>query len=280
MDIGVGLPATLPGVPARELLTWATTAERLGFARLGVLDRLVYSSHEPLVALAGAAAVTERIGLATTILVAACRTDVALLAKQLAAVHELSAGRLVVGVAAGGREDDFAMAGASFRDRGRRLDENLARIRRVWADERLVPPLLVGPPPIVVGGHSPAAMRRAARHGDGWIMGGGSAHAYPELVARMRDAWTSAGRPGAPRMMAIAYTALGPGARDRAEQYLRDYYAGTGPYRDRVVRGLLTDEKAVDAMVRDHAAAGCDELIFFPCVPDLGQLELLAEVTG
>src|SRR5206468_6747802 len=97
---GIGLPSTIPGIIGPDLLTWARRAEELSFSSLGVIDRLMYDSYEPLTVLAAAAGATSRIRLATTILIAACRGDQALLAKQLASLHQLSGGRLVVGVAA------------------------------------------------------------------------------------------------------------------------------------------------------------------------------------
>ena len=106
MELGIGLPTMIPGITGQDILSWARRAEDLGFSSLGVLDRLMYDGYESLIALAAAAGATSRIRLATTILIAAYRGDKALLAKQLASLDRLSGGRLVVGVAAGGRPDD------------------------------------------------------------------------------------------------------------------------------------------------------------------------------
>lgn len=67
MRTGIGLPATVPGVERAQLLDWARAAEERGFAGLGTIDRLVYPNWEPLIALAAAAAVTERVELVTAI---------------------------------------------------------------------------------------------------------------------------------------------------------------------------------------------------------------------
>src|SRR5215213_3433682 len=69
MEVGIGLPVTIPGVERQQLLEWARRAEARGFSSLGTIDRIVYPNYEPLIALAAAAAVTERIRLATTILI-------------------------------------------------------------------------------------------------------------------------------------------------------------------------------------------------------------------
>ena len=106
MDIGVGLPATIPQVEAGQILDWARAADQQGFASLGIIDRLVYGNQEPLVTLAAVAGVTERVRLVTSILLAPLRTNAALLAKQAATIDHLSGGRLVLGMAVGGRQRD------------------------------------------------------------------------------------------------------------------------------------------------------------------------------
>src|SRR6478672_11651155 len=110
MRVGVGLPTTVPGTDGRQIPAWARQAEAGPFASLAVLDRLVYDSYDPLAALAAAAAVTERVRLATTIVIGPLH-NTARLAKQAASVDALSNGRLVLGLAVGAREDDYAAAG-------------------------------------------------------------------------------------------------------------------------------------------------------------------------
>ncbi|MDH6453707.1 MULTISPECIES: LLM class flavin-dependent oxidoreductase [unclassified Streptomyces] len=280
MDIGVGLPTTVPDVTRDRLLTWAREADGYGFSTLGVLDRLVYDNHESLVSLAAAAAVTERIRLATTILIAPYRPGTALLAKQLASLDELSCGRLVVGLAAGGRDDDYRATGAAYGDRGRRLDALAVALREIWAGGGPVPG--IGPRPgsggprLLFGGHSPAAMRRAARHGEGWIAGGSSAAGFGELARRAGEIWTAEGRTGRPRTVALLYACLGPDARATAERYLRAYYAFIGPKAEMAARAVITDERELKDTIGRYAAEGCDELLVFPCTADLGQLDHLA----
>ncbi len=118
MEVAIGLPATIPGVEREQLLEWARRADARGFSSLATLDRIVYPNYEPLIALAAAAAVTERIGLMTAILIAPYRANAALVAKQAATLHHLSNGRLALGVAVGGREDDYTASGVDFHTRG------------------------------------------------------------------------------------------------------------------------------------------------------------------
>src|SRR3954454_9396523 len=137
MKIGIGLPNTVPGTEGDDMREWATRAESAGFSTLGTIDRTVYRNHEPLIALAYAAAVTERIGLLTSILIAPLRSNTALLAKQAASVDVLSGGRLTLGLSVGGREDDFEVAGVDFSKRGAIFDHQLEEMHELWSGEKV-----------------------------------------------------------------------------------------------------------------------------------------------
>src|SRR5919201_3548231 len=117
MEIGIGLPSTIPGTEGTQIVEWARRAERRGFSSLGTIDRIVYDNYEPFIALAAAAAVTEHIRLTTSILIAPYRANAALLAKQAMSVDRLSGGRLVLGIAVGGRPDDYESSGVPMERR-------------------------------------------------------------------------------------------------------------------------------------------------------------------
>ncbi|WP_326797858.1 LLM class flavin-dependent oxidoreductase [Streptomyces sp. NBC_01808] len=290
MDIGIGLPSTIStisGIPGKLIPQWAAAAERAGFSTLGTIDRVVYGNLETIPTLAAAAAVTERIGLTTTILIAPFRGNGALLAKQLASVDVLSGGRLTVGAAVGGREDDYEAAGVPFTQRGRIFDDQLAEMRAVWQQDargRAHPvgpaPVQAGGPPILFGGNSPAAFRRLAEYGAGWILGGGSPEQLAQGAEKARAAWREAGREGEPRVAALAYASLGPDAEEHARRYLLDYYGFLGEFAEKVAEGALTSPAAVAAAKAAFADAGCGELVLFPCNPDLAQVSLIAEAAG
>jgi alkanesulfonate monooxygenase SsuD/methylene tetrahydromethanopterin reductase-like flavin-dependent oxidoreductase (luciferase family) len=286
MEIGLGLP-TVPGVTGQTLLDWSRAGEQAGFSTLATLDRLVWDGFEGLVTLAAAAAVTTRCRLTTAIMVAPLHANTALLAKQAATVDQLSGGRLVLGLAAGVRRDDFAASGVDPRKRGAVLDNQLDELRRIWAGEPRGIAGPIGPPPardggpeIIVGGHSPAAQTRAARYASGWIGGGAGPEMFRASAETFRAAWDAEGRSGAPRLLSLAYFALGDSARTDAESFLRGYYGFAPPFAEMVLGNAAIGEEQVAEQALRFKQAGCDELIFVPCTADIGQVELLRAAVG
>src|SRR4051794_2229429 len=241
MKVAIGLPNAVPGTSGEQLTEWARRAEARGFSSLGTIDRIAYPNLEPLTALAAAAAVTERIGLATTVLLGPLRVNPVALAKQVASVHKISGGRMTLGIGIGGREDDYEVAGVSMKTRGRDLDAMLARMREIWAGGEVGPQTDPGPRVLVAGGVE-ASFNRAARFGDGWIASG----APPEQFAGWREefeaAWSAAGRQERPQNAGLAYFSLGGQAEEDARAYLTDYYAWLGED----VAGFIADSAAKD----------------------------------
>jgi len=286
MEIGIGLPSTLPSATGADVLTWARDADEAGFSSIGTLDRVVYGNHETIPTLAAAAAVTSRARLITAILISPFRGNGTLLAKQLATIDSFATGRLTVGIAVGGRDDDYIATGSDFHARGAIFDEQLTEMHAVWSGESRGTAGAIGPAPqrpggvpLLMGGTSPAAYRRMVSHGAGWIAGGGGPSMFAQTTEPVRQAWKDGGRTGEPRLASLGYFALGPDADALAEGYLRDYYAFAGQYMDMVVSGAAKSESAVRELVRAYADAGCDELVLYPCSPDPDQLKRLADVT-
>jgi alkanesulfonate monooxygenase SsuD/methylene tetrahydromethanopterin reductase-like flavin-dependent oxidoreductase (luciferase family) len=279
MEVGVGLPAAVPETPGELVVEWARRAERGPFASLGVLDRVAYDNYDPFLSLAAAAAVTTRLRLATMVVIAPLRSP-ALLAKQAASLDALSAGRLTLGLALGARHEDYDITGVDHRDRGRRFDQQLAYLREAWEDGAIGPrPCQPGGPELLVGGAGGPAFARMARYAHGYVHGGGPPRAFASAASKAWAAWTDAGRPGRPRLWGQAYFALGgrPDA-DRGAAYLRDYYAFTGPFAERIAAANLSSPQAVKDLVRGYEEAGCDHLVLLPTVADLAQLERLADL--
>ncbi|HLJ80858.1 MAG TPA: LLM class flavin-dependent oxidoreductase [Ktedonobacterales bacterium] len=280
MRVGIGLPSGVPGASGPLVLDWARRAEAGPFSSLGVVDRIAYDSFDPLVALAVAAGVTARVRLATTIVIGPLRTD-ALLAKEAVSLHNLSGGRLTLGLAVGARHEDYLAAGVPYATRGRRLAQQLGMLRDAWEDARIGPTPLDGAgPELLVGGLNDVAFARVARYADGYVHGGGPPRTFARAADKARAAWLDAGRPGSPKLWAQGYFALGEDARAAGEAYMRDYYAFTGPFVERIVAGMLTTPQQVASFLRGYAEAGCDEMVLFPAVAALSQLDRLAAIVA
>ncbi|HET7054418.1 MAG TPA: LLM class flavin-dependent oxidoreductase [Solirubrobacterales bacterium] len=280
MDLGIGLPNAVPGAAGSELTEWARRADARGFSSLGTIDRIAYDNYEPLTALAAAAAVTERIGLATTVLLAPLRTNPVELAKQALSVNALSGGRLTLGLGLGGREDDYEISGLETKGRGKRFDEMLERIGGIWAGDE-VGPAREGAPRLILGGSIETSFARAARHAAGWIAAGSGPEEFAKMAAQVRAAWGDAARDGEPHLMALAYFALGDSAEEDARAYLMDYYAWLGDeVAGMIVGGAAKDAETVKQYMAAYEEAGCDELVFCPSSSDPAQVDLLADAAG
>jgi alkanesulfonate monooxygenase SsuD/methylene tetrahydromethanopterin reductase-like flavin-dependent oxidoreductase (luciferase family) len=283
MDIGIGLPNTVPGIEGRRLVDWAKDAEEAGFSTLGTIGRLVYPNYEELIALSAAAAVTSRIRLTTSVLLAPLYANTALFAKQAASLDRLSGGRLVLGLGLGGRDDDYTASALPTSGKGRRLDQQLAEMKRIWSGEHYGYAGAIGPEPVrrggpelILGGSAEASFRRVALLGDGWIMGGGTPDMFAQAGAQVDQAWAEAGRPGKPRKLSLAYFALGPEARGHADNYLLHYYNWLGDVAQQIAAGAAVSTEMVKGYAAAFESAGCDELIFVPTTASPDQVTLLA----
>ncbi len=281
MQIGIGSPAPIPGTKGDVILEWARKSDAAEFSSLGIIDRLVFPNYDPLITLAAAAGATTRIQLITTVLLAPLR-NTAILAKQAATLDAISNGRLTLGLGVGAREDDFQAAGVPFSQRGQRFEEQLVTMKRIWAGEPVVEgltpigpmPVQPGGPQLLIGAYAPRAVERAARHADGFIAGGGGFERAKQGYEVTLNAWEAAGREGKPRFVCAAYFGLGDTAR--AGAYLRTYYAG--PMGDAIANAVLSTPEAIKEAIQAFTSIGADELILWPTIADLDQVDRLAEV--
>jgi alkanesulfonate monooxygenase SsuD/methylene tetrahydromethanopterin reductase-like flavin-dependent oxidoreductase (luciferase family) len=279
MQVGIGLPNTLTGADADLTLSWAQRAEAGPFTSLGVFDRLVYDSLDPMETLSACAGATDDIQLATSIVAGPLRSN-AMLAKQAATVDVLSDGRLTLGLALGARKDDYDAASVDFGSRGRRFTGQLDELRAIWQGDEIGPdPVQEGGPELLVGGYSDPSYKRVGRYADGYIHGGGPPNVFGDEAGQAVTAWHEEGRPGDPALWGHGYYALGSDAvAEAGREYLLDYYDFTGPFAETVADGLLTTPQEVVQFVRGYEDEGCDELLLFPTVPEREQYELLETV--
>ncbi|MEM7275359.1 MAG: LLM class F420-dependent oxidoreductase [Actinomycetota bacterium] len=242
MKFGLMFANTDRFASAEGLVELATTAEAVGFESIWTVEHVIwpqaYSSTypysptgkmpgdassplpDPLIWLSFAAAHTSTIRLATGILIVPQRNPL-VLAKAVASLDALSGGRFDLGIGVGWLEEEFDALGVPFADRGARTDDYVAAMQALWSGDDAAhegpfasfrdvssnPKPVAGTVPIVVGGHSKAAARRAGRLGDGFFPGKGSMAEIAELIDIARQTAADAGRDPA----AIEMTAGHPG---------------------------------------------------------------------
>ena len=284
MRIGLALPAMLDGLDRGGILDWARRIEADGYSTVGFGERIAYRNLEMFSVLSAAAAVTERVEIAASVVVLPMHSEV-WVAKQMATLDVLSGGRAVLGVGVGGRTEDYEALDAPSAQRWDRLDAQVRRIRGVWDGQPAVDGQApVGPPPlrripIMSAGVGPRSLARSARWADG-INGfelDPSPLALASAAQRTRDAWARAERPHPPVVMTSWWFALGPDPLPQLRGYARHYL---GVFGEKLAGALAASCTAagpasVRAAVEAAAAAGYDEIQLVPTVTDLTQLDEL-----
>jgi alkanesulfonate monooxygenase SsuD/methylene tetrahydromethanopterin reductase-like flavin-dependent oxidoreductase (luciferase family) len=287
MRVAIGLPSRIASATGELMLEWITRAEKLEFSSVVVTDRVVSQALEPLSVLAMAAGATRRIGLMTSVVIGPTR-ETTLLARQAASIDLLSGGRLTLGVGIGVRDNDYRATGFDFHRRGRRVEEQLPILRRLWAGDSLSREIgPIGPrsrsrgPELLIGGYVPAIVRRIALWGDGYMApGGGEPEAMLKMWREIEKAWREAGRDGKPRWVGASYYALGPNAADHASRYINANYGYNPELAAKRLRTLPASNAAVEDAIKRQADMGVDEFILRPCAEDVDQMELLAEIAA
>lgn len=291
VQIGMTLPSMVADLDRQTVLGWCRDIDGGPWSTLAVGERIAYPNQEMTATMAAAAAVTERVRLATSVVVLPMHPAIAV-AKWAATVDVLSDGRLTLGVGVGGREEDYDASEASFARRHQRLDEQVATMRTVWAGKRPTPDLnAVGPQPVQPGGPplwsgalGPKAMARAAEWAEG-IMGFQTdplAASIADPIAVAQTAWESAGRTDRPWMVTTFWYGLGPDGEDRVRDYARRYLAVFGPEMAEALAAdvTATSADAVRAALDHVEAAGYDEVVLVPTTGHRGELEATADLVA
>ena len=210
MRLGIHLPQIGRKAGPQANRRAAEQAEQLGFADVWTSEHIILPDgapyppsplfYDPVLALTWAAAYTNRVGLGTSVLILPMRHPLPL-AKELSTLHNLSDGRLILGVGVGWLEAEFAALGAPFHERGRRMDEGIAMMRAVWSQDPVtfeakhiaaeirdmtMLPQPVSPIPMWHGSRSEAAHRRTVKIGDGWHGSQLTPEEAKPVVARLR----------------------------------------------------------------------------------------------
>ena len=285
MKIGIGLPASIPGVKGELILEWARRADAGPFSSLGIIDRIVYTNYEPLIALAGVAGVTQRIRLITTVLVAPVRSP-GLLAKQAASLDALSGGRLTLGLGVGGREDEFEVTETSARNRGKYFEKQLETMARLWSGKPFSAtagaigpaPVQPGGPEVLIGAYTEAAIKRVGHWNNGYISGSRDLPQVPRFFRLAEQAWQEAGRKGRPHLVGCSYYGLGPHAARGIDATIGDYYSYLGMGAQQMANSIASTPEALTTLIKTFEHAGADELVLWPCIPELEQMKRLEDV--
>jgi probable F420-dependent oxidoreductase len=230
MKFGLMFTNTGMGSTGEGAISLATTAEQIGIESLWTVEHVVVPSGyesaypydrsgkmaggaeefdlpDPLIWLAYVAAVTQKIKLATGILILPQRNPL-VTAKEVASIDALSGGRMILGVGVGWLREEFDALGVPFADRGRRHDDYVEAMRALWRDDKASvhntyasfdncisrPRPANRAVPIVVGGHTTKAAQRAARLGDGFFPGSGSIDELQGLFDVVRSECSATGR--------------------------------------------------------------------------------------
>lgn len=207
MELQVVLPDESPAMPVSALIDLGVEAERLGYGAVWLPDHLLppgpyghtYGGvYEPMVTLAFLAAATTTIRLGTSVMILPLR-DPFLVAKQAATLAHLSGERFTLGVGVGWEASEFAAVGVEFSERGARTDEAVALLRHLFGgagpfagrfhryESGVFAPVPRRPIPIMTGGVSPRALRRAAAHADEWQGLGLTPDEFAAHVATLRS---------------------------------------------------------------------------------------------
>ncbi|MFQ5683505.1 MAG: LLM class flavin-dependent oxidoreductase [Candidatus Binatia bacterium] len=292
-NLGLCVVNPAPQIQPSFVTTVANKCEAVGLHSLWVIDRIAYDNLEPLSVLTAAAAVTERIRIGTSVLLAGLRHPV-LLAKTVSTLDFLSGGRITLGIGFGSRENDFTAMGVPFKGRGSRAQEAVELMKRLWTEERVthkgrffhVEDLTLGPrpvqtphPPIWMGGNAEVALKRAARLANGYICGSSAIGNFPSVWEKICGFALAAGRnPQEIEKAGLTFLAIDDNrarAVDTCAAYLNRYY---GQVRLDIEKHFLVGPpEACAERIAGFFQKGLDTLMIGMARSDPKQLDLLGE---
>jgi len=292
-NIGFCMVNPAPEIHPGHVIQVARKCEEIGVHSMWALDRVVYDNLEPLTLLAAAAAVTSKIRLGTSVLLAALRPPAAL-AKTVATLDFLSNGRVTLGIGFGSRQNDFTSVASPWEHRGTRAEELVELMKRLWSGESVthkgkffqLDNVAVGPrpvqkphPPIWTGGSSEAALKRAARMADGYICGSSAIPQFPAVWEKIAGYAKAAGRdPNTITKAGLTFMAIDNDkhkAIDACAAYLKRYY---GSVRLDIEKTFVVGSPGACAeRIRAAFDNGLETLIIGGVVPDIKKMDLVGE---
>lgn len=285
------LPTMASGLDRAALDAWCRGIDEGPYRSLAVGERIAFDNLEMHTTLAYAAARTERVRIAPTLVILPMH-PVAVMAKKLATLDVVSDGRVDVVVGVGGRDQDYRCAERPFARRHQTLDDQVVEMRRLWAGgaphDGAPPvgpaPVQPGGPPVYASAMGPKSTARAARWADG-NMGftlGPNTDDHDAAFQAVRDAWVAAGRTEAPRLSTSFWYSLDEEAGPALAAYAHRYLAVFGEEAATMMASLTTAaglDAVADGLQRLESA-GCDEVYLVPTSTRPAQLTDIASLVA
>ncbi|WP_101759266.1 LLM class flavin-dependent oxidoreductase [Oceanicoccus sp. KOV_DT_Chl] len=287
MKIGICLPYMKPDINRKTILDWCRAIDQGPFHSLSCGERISGYTYEMRVLLSAAAAVTERVRIVPSLYVLPM-TDAVRAAKEIATLDVLSEGRVTVCVGVGGREDDYKAVGANFNNRFKRMDDQIATMKKIWAgepafeggDEIGPRPIQAGGPPILVGAMGPKSISRISHWADGIY--GFAMNGEQSLSQYFFDAadaaWQQSNRSTSPYKMGGFWYSLADNAESQLKSYVFDYLKIMGEEAAQNTANSMTrftPEAIIDALDATEAA-GAEEVFLVPATADIAEVDKLA----
>ena len=289
MKIGLCLPYMKEGLTRDDHLTWFRRIDQGPFHSLSCGERILGPTVDMRVILSAAAAVTERVEINTTLYVLPMHNAVRA-AKEIATLDVISGGRLTVTCGYGGRELDYKAVGAQYKGRHARMDEQVATMRSIWAQqppfEGVDPvgpvPAQPGGPKLFTGAMGPKGIARSAQWADGifaWS-GNGEQDEVANTLAMADAAWKEAGRDSVPYKMAGFWFTLTDNGQQKLYDYVYDYLVIAGEDIAKWMAGRVhrSNADAVREGLDNLEAAGCEEVMLSPITADLSEIDRLVDI--
>ena len=289
MKYSVCLPYMKKGIRRHDFLDWFRVLDQGPFESLSCGERITGYTYEMRAVLAAAAAVTERIRIVPSLYVLPMH-DAVWAAKEIATLDVLSEGRVTVTVGVGGRETDYKAVNANFKNRFKRMDEQVATMKRIWAQEPPFEgcdpvgpePVQAGGPPIIAGSMGPKSIARVSHWADG-LYGfamNGEAPLIEYFFDTAKKEWANAGRETPPQLIGGFWYSLADDAEPRLKQYAYDYLKVLSESdAQNIANGMsLHNDAAIMDAIDAIEALGTEELYLVPATADISEVDRLANL--
>ena len=289
MKIGLCLPYMKAGLTREDYHAWFRHIDQGPFHSLSCGERILGPTYDMRILLASAAAVTERVEINTTLYVLPMHNAVRA-AKEIATLDVMSGGRLTVTVGYGGRPLDYQAVDMEYQGRHAKMDEQIATMKRIWAQEPPFEgvdpvgpvPVQTGGPKILTGAMGPKGLARSAQWADGvYAFSGNAEQQELENTLNMTaEAWQAAGRSDPPYKLGGCWYSLADGGAQSLYDYVYNYLLIAGEdvakwMADSVHRSS-TD--AVKEALDNIEAAGCEEAMLSPVTAELCEIDRLVDI--